>query len=142
MEPPASYTPDHVRDEKLKVIKSLRPFTAKTARAQTVCGQYGGGGGASYLQDIGAKSSNTASYIAVKCAIDNWRWAGAPFYLRTGKRLRARMSEIAVYFRRAPHCIFAGAAEGLPHNALIIRLQPSESVTLQINIKEPGARRL
>ncbi|MGU9951072.1 MAG: glucose-6-phosphate dehydrogenase [Gammaproteobacteria bacterium WSBS_2016_MAG_OTU1] len=138
MEPPASYLADNVRDEKLKVLNSLRPFTDKTLAQQVVCGQYtAANGNPSYLQDISAKHSATSTYVAVKCAIDNWRWASVPFYLRTGKRLHTRVSEIAIHFRHAPHSIFPNV-EKLPHNVLVIRLQPSESITLHINIKDPG----
>lgn len=138
MEAPAHYHADHVRDEKLKVLHSLRPLTADAMAAQVVSGQYTqANGNPSYLQDIDAGQSDTATYIAIKCAIDNWRWANTPFYLRTGKRLRARMSEIAVYFKPPPHSIFSTVG-ALPGNVLVIRLQPSEGITLHVNIKDPG----
>jgi glucose-6-phosphate 1-dehydrogenase len=139
MEPPAHLDPNAVRDEKLKVIRSLQPIGPGQVARATVRGQYGAGqGGRSYLDDTGNPASHTESFVALKAEIANWRWAGTPFYLRTGKRLRARMSEIAVIFKNTPHSIFppsAGAHEG---NALIIRLQPDEGITLRLTVKEPG----
>ena len=95
------------------------------------------------MQDAGIEKSKTETFVAVKCEIDNWRWAGTPFYLRTGKRLAARMSEIAVCFREPPHSIFDGlpglaAAAASPQNTLVMRLQPREGVTMRLNIKDPG----
>ena len=133
MEPPSKFEPDAVRDEKLKVIRALDPVRAE----DTVRGQYRGNGGASYLEDAENPDSRTESYVALKVAIHNWRWAGTPFYLRTGKKLRARMSEIAVIFKEVPHSIFPEVMEKRG-NALIIRLQPDEGITLRMTIKEPG----
>ena len=137
MESPASYTANDVRDEKLKVLHCLRPLNEQSAN-NVVTGQY-----ESYKQDAGAKESKTETFVAVKCEIDNWRWSGAPFYLRTGKRLSARMSEIAVCFRAPPHSIFP-SAPSLAGNILAVRLQPREGVTMNINVKErgPGGFRL
>ncbi len=134
MEPPSNFEPNAVRDEKLKVIRALEPVEPDSL----VLGQYGVGRGTeSYLSDIGANDSSTESFVALKCGIANWRWAGTPFYLRTGKRLRTRMSEIAVVFRNPPHSIF-GSANRLPGNVLAIRLQPNEGINMQVTIKEPG----
>ncbi len=134
MEPPAKFNADFVRDEKLKVIRALEPLKPE----DSVRGQYrAGGGGASYLQDAGNPESKTESFVALKLEVDNWRWAGVPFYLRTGKRLRARMSEIVVVFKRPPHAIFPEMATQAP-NELVIRLQPDEGITLHMTIKEPG----
>ena len=136
MEPPAHFDPDAVRDEKLKVLRSLKPLERL---GDVVRGQYlGTGGEAGYLEDAENPGSRTESFAAVKAEIANWRWNGAPFYLRTGKRLRARMSEIAVVFKDAPHSIFPESAGSTSPNVLAIRLQPDEGITLRLTIKEPG----
>ncbi len=134
MEPPFRFDSDAVRDEKLKVIRALEPL----APEDIVRGQYGGGEGlTSYREDAGVPDSATESYVALKVNIANWRWAGTPFYLRTGKRLKSRVSEIAVVFRRVPHSIFGGQTDNTP-NVLTIRLQPDEGMNLRVTIKEPG----
>lgn len=134
MEPPAKFEPDAVRDEKLKVIRALEPVDWH----HVVRGQYAeAGGNRGYREAVDNPRSTTESFIALKAHISNWRWAGTPFYMRTGKKLRARASEIAVVFKDAPHSIF-GADAGRHRNALIIRLQPDEGMTLDVTIKEPG----
>ena len=134
MEPPYGFTPDAVRDEKLKVIRALNPV----APADIVRGQYSGRGGkGSYLNHCENPDSTTESFVAMKVDIANWRWKGTPFYLRTGKCLRARTSEIAIPFRQPPHSIF-GAETGAHENVLSIRLQPNEGMNLMVMIKEPG----
>jgi glucose-6-phosphate 1-dehydrogenase len=134
MEPPARFSPDAVRDEKLKVIRALDAVEPH----QVVRGQYEAKDGQkSYREDAGDPKSRTESFIALKVHVSNWRWAGTPFYLRTGKRLRARTSEIAVVFKDAPHSIFGDEA-GKHRNILTIRLQPNEGMTLGVTIKEPG----
>ncbi|MBS4010756.1 MAG: glucose-6-phosphate dehydrogenase [Roseovarius sp.] len=134
MEPPAKFEPDAVRDEKLKVIRALDPV----ARRNVVRGQYEGDGTQpGYRNQVGNRDSTTESFVALKAHISNWRWAGTPFYLRTGKRLRDRASEIAVVFKDAPHSIF-GADAGRHRNILTIRLQPNEGIELGVTIKEPG----
>jgi len=143
MEPPSSLQADALRDEKLKVLKSLTPITDANATAVTVRGQYRAGfaegaQAASYLQDIGKDSSETETFVALKIGVANWRWAGVPFYLRTGKRLPQRFSEIVVGFRRVPHAIFETDADGIPANRLVIRVQPDEGIKLWLMIKEPG----
>jgi len=145
MEPPASYTATAVRDEKVKVLRSLRPMTAAIAPTHSVKGQYRAGaiGGqpvAGYADELG-KASDTETFVAVKAFIDNWRWKGVPFYLRTGKRLPQRHSEILIRFRPVPHSIFAGRGPGLAPNGLLIRLQPNEGMALSIMTKEPGLDR-
>ncbi|MCE2476121.1 MAG: glucose-6-phosphate dehydrogenase [Alphaproteobacteria bacterium] len=136
MEPPAHFEPDAVRDEKLKVLRSLKPLVGL---GNVVRGQYRGiNGEADYLEDVENPGSRTESFVAIKVEIANWRWNGTPFYLRTGKRLRARMSEIAVVFKDAPHSIFPESAGGTHPNVLAIRLQPDEGITLRLTIKEPG----
>ncbi len=139
MEPPSHFDPTAVRDEKLKVIRALEPIGPGRILQDTVRGQYRAGAqGASYQQDVEDPESSTESFVALKASIANWRWAGTPFYLRTGKRLRGRMSEITVAFKDPPHSIFTGKANHLHGNALIIRLQPNEGITLSMTIKEPG----
>jgi len=143
MEPPASFEADALRDEKLKVLKSLTRIDESNVSTQTVRGQYRAGfaeGAAakSYLEDIGKEASDTETFVALKIGIANWRWAGVPFYLRTGKRLPQRFSEIVVGFRRVPHAIFEAGADGIPANRLVIRVQPDEGIKLWLMIKEPG----
>ncbi|MBE0454665.1 glucose-6-phosphate dehydrogenase [Roseovarius autotrophicus] len=134
MEPPAKFDPDAVRDEKLKVIRALDPV----APENVVRGQYEGTETQpDYRRQAENPESMTESFVALKAHISNWRWAGTPFYLRTGKRLRERASEIAVVFKDAPHSIF-GPEAGRHRNILTIRLQPNEGIELGVTIKEPG----
>jgi len=139
MEPPYSYSADSVRDEKLKVLRSLQPMSGETALANTCRGQYlGTEDKSSYLEDAGSDTSSTESYVAIKAEINNWRWSGTPFYLRTGKRLKANMTEITFVLRETPHSIFEGSATPIKPNALVIRLQPNEGIDLEIMTKDPG----
>jgi glucose-6-phosphate 1-dehydrogenase len=134
MEPPAHFEPNAVRDEKLKVIRALDPVKPD----DIVRGQYKAGkDGASYRDDAENSVSLTESFVAMKVHISNWRWNGTPFYLRTGKRMTARMSEIVVHFKEPPHNIFTEAADPRS-NILTIRLQPDEGIDLRMTIKEPG----
>jgi len=134
MEPPSKFDPAAVRDEKLKVIRALDPVLPE----DIVRGQYQAGeNSAAYLQDAENPDSTTESFIALKLEISNWRWNGTPFYLRTGKRLKARMSEIVIQFKDPPHSIFDSPA-GQGANELSIRLQPDEGMDLKVTIKEPG----
>ncbi|MEP2530737.1 glucose-6-phosphate dehydrogenase [Shimia sp.] len=134
MEPPSRFEPNAVRDEKVKVIEALEPVDP----SEIVRGQYyDWNESKGYKEDANNPESRTESYLAMKVAVANWRWAGTPFYLRTGKKLRARLSEIAVVFRDPPHMIFP-KMEGRRGNALIIRLQPDEGIKLRTTIKEPG----
>jgi len=134
MEPPSRFEPNAVRDEKLKVIRSLDSVHPDNI----VRGQYRAtANSGSYCDDAGDPDSTTESFVALKLHVSNWRWAGTPFYLRTGKKLRARLSEIAIVFRDPPHSIFP-RSENRRGNALIIRLQPDEGITLWMTIKEPG----
>jgi len=138
MEPPAKFDPDAVRDEKLKVIRALDEVPPHhIVRGQYVPDPGHPGGDLGYRDEVGNPRSTTESYIALKAHISNWRWAGTPFYLRTGKRLVARSSVINVMFKDAPHSIF-GADAGRHANILTIRLQPNEGITLHVTIKEPG----
>ncbi len=134
MEPPAHFEPNAVRDEKLKVIRALDPVDPD----DIVRGQYKAGpDGPSYLDDVEDAASRTESFVAMKLHISNWRWNGTPFYLRTGKRMKSRMSEIVIQFKEPPHNIFTEAVS--PRcNILTIRLQPDEGIDLRMTIKEPG----
>ncbi|MBO6718137.1 MAG: glucose-6-phosphate dehydrogenase [Rhizobiaceae bacterium] len=143
MEPPASLDADAVRDEKLKVLRSLARINGNEAPKATVRGQYKAGassGGAvkGYLEELGNDESQTETFVAIKAEIANWRWSGVPFYLRTGKRLAARVSEIVIEFKPIPHSIFGEAAGNISPNQLVIRLQPDEGVKQWIMIKDPG----
>ncbi|MCK0143820.1 glucose-6-phosphate dehydrogenase [Aliiroseovarius sp. F20344] len=134
MEPPSKFDSDAVRDEKLKIIRALDPVSHE----DIVRGQYASDDEtASYLQDAETEASDTESFVAMKLHIANWRWNGTPFYLRTGKRLKARMSEIVVRFKEPPHSIFEEDT-GQSANELSIRLQPNEGMDLKVTIKEPG----
>ncbi|MHB8477322.1 MAG: glucose-6-phosphate dehydrogenase [Steroidobacteraceae bacterium] len=144
MEPPASSDPDAVRDEKLKVLRALRPLRDRDVLTKTVRGQYKAGAvrGApvpGYLEEADiAPDSSTETFAAVKAEIDTWRWAGVPFYLRTGKRLADRLTELVVTFDEVPHPIFEKPPTTRTANELVIRLQPDESITLTILAKNPG----
>jgi len=145
MEPPARFDGTAVRDEKAKVFRSLRKMTPEEVPQLTVTGQYGQGavGGEivkSYSDELG-KPSTTETFVAIKAHVDNWRWQGVPFYLRTGKRMPVRRSEIAIQFKPVPHSMFAGRGGLLQPNVLIIRLQPEEYVQLLVMAKEPGLDR-
>ena len=138
MEPPARFDPDAVRDEKLKVIRALDPVLPHhIVRGQYEAESDGAVEHPSYREAVGDPRSKTESFIALKTQISNWRWSGTPFYLRTGKRMSARSSEITVVFKETPHSIFAADA-GRHRNVLSIRLQPNEGITLGVTIKEPG----
>ncbi|RHW77046.1 glucose-6-phosphate dehydrogenase [Colwellia sp. RSH04] len=144
MEPPADLSATSVRDEKLKVVKALRPINRDNIKDKTVRGQYADGylNGVSvpgYLNEEGAnQTSKTETFVAIKAEIDNWRWKGVPFYLRTGKRMPVKHSEIVVHFKQQPHNIFKDSYSDLPANKLTIRLQPDEGVELQMMNKIPG----
>ena len=143
MEPPNQFEADAMRDEKLKVLRSLKPINAGDLEAVTVRGQYRAGASAGgpvpgYLQELGRDDSVTETFVALKAEIENWRWAGVPFYIRTGKRLPERISEIVVSFKAIPHSIFGDAAGQLVSNQLVMRLQPDEGVRLWLMIKDPG----
>lgn len=143
LEPPSAFDADALRDEKLKVLRALKRIDASNVETATVRGQYKSGasnGGAvkSYLDDLGEPESDTETFVAIKAEIGNWRWAGVPFYLRTGKRLSERMSEIVVTFRPVPHNIFADVAGAIQPNQLVLRLQPDEGMKQWLMIKDPG----
>lgn len=144
MEPPINIHPDAVRDEKLKVLRALRPLTGRDVIANTVRGQYRAGASKEgpvpgYLEESGIDpNSRTETFVALKIDINTWRWAGVPFYLRTGKRLQERVSEIVVNFREIPYSIFESDSVITEPNRLVIRLQPDESVKLFLMAKAPG----
>ncbi|UEM05567.1 glucose-6-phosphate dehydrogenase [Skermanella rosea] len=147
MEPPVSLDQEAVRDEKIKVLRSLKPIGVENIAACTVRGQYRAGavnGAAvgSYAEEAGASSggkpSNTETFVALKVEIENWRWSGVPFYLRTGKRMPAKVSEIVIQFRQVPHSIFPRGAGEITPNLLVVRLQPDESIRLNLMAKDPG----
>jgi glucose-6-phosphate 1-dehydrogenase len=145
MEPPGQFDAGAVRDEKVKVLRALKPLTAATAKSHSIIGQYGKGAignarVASYAEDLG-KESATETFVAIKAEINNWRWQGVPFYLRTGKRLAARKTEVAIQFKSIPHSMFAGRGGKLEANKLRLRLQPEEDVRLSVMAKVPGLDR-
>nr|WP_282959185.1 glucose-6-phosphate dehydrogenase [Azoarcus sp. L1K30] len=144
MEPPSSIDPDAMRDEKLKVLRALRPFTPADVATRTVRGQYRAGAingqpVPGYLDEAGIPAnSRTETFVALKAELNNWRWAGVPFYLRTGKRMQERLAEVVVNFRDVPHALFGSIAGDRVPNRLVIRLQPDESLQLHLMAKVPG----
>jgi len=144
MEPPASMDADAVRDEKVKVLGAIRSIRPDDVSAMTVRGQYGIGAlngkfvPAYHSEKNVAAASATETYAAVRLFIDNWRWAGVPFYLRSGKRLPKRITEIAIQFRQAPLALFGGAPGGVDPNLLVLRIQPDESISIKFSSKAPG----
>jgi len=147
MEPPVSFDADKVRDEKVKVLQAIRPMTASQVQERTVRARYTAGTEAGrevggYLDEDGVPaSSNTETYAALSLGVENWRWAGVPICLRTGKRLARKLTEIAVQLKPVPHLAFReGGSEGVVPNQLIITLQPDEGVSLKLGAKIPGAR--
>ncbi len=143
MEPPSSMDANAVRDEKLKVLRALTPITEKNVERLTVRGQYmagasNGGPAKGYREELDGLESETETFVAIKAEIGNWRWAGVPFYLRTGKRMTSRVSEIVIAFKPVPHSIFDDGAGRMQANHLVIRLQPDEGVKQWMMIKDPG----
>ncbi len=147
MEPPWSMDDEVIRDHKQEVLSCLRPIRAEDVDTHVVRAQYGSGtrDGADVpgyrREEKIASDSVVETYVALKCFIDNWRWAGVPFYLRTGKSLPLRASEVAVQFKDVPHFLFgAENREELEANVLVLHIQPDEGLTLRVSSKEPGAR--
>ena len=142
MEPPAIINANSMRDEVAKVMHSLRPLTTEDMEHNLVLGQYtaaeiNGKMENGYLEEKGVPAdSRTETYIALRCEIENWRWAGVPFYVRTGKRLPARVTEIVIHFKTTPHPVFS---QNAPENKLIIRIQPDEAISMRFGLKKPGA---
>ncbi len=144
MEPPATIDADAVRDEKVQVLRALKPYTLAEVQSHTVRGQYRAGAVAAkpvpgYQDEEGITSgSRTETFVALKAELANWRWAGVPFYLRTGKRMEQRLAEIVINFKQVPHSIFESSVGAPENNRMIIRLQPDEGLTLQLQAKTPG----
>ncbi|TMD09368.1 MAG: glucose-6-phosphate dehydrogenase [Chloroflexi bacterium] len=153
MEAPANFSPETVRDEKVKLLRAIRPIHPDDALDSTVRGQYGAGWidgeqVPGYREEPGVSDASLReTFVALKLDIDNWRWAGTPFYLRTGKRLPRRATEVAIQFRRVPHSPFGGqlaspagapVAGAIDPNLLVVRIQPDEGITLRFNAKVPG----
>jgi glucose-6-phosphate 1-dehydrogenase len=136
MEPPTSFGAEDIRDEKAKVFRALRPLVGPEVKQALVQGQFQG-----YRDEEGvAKDSRTPTFVAMKLNVDNWRWQGVPFYLRAGKSLRARLTEVSIHFKSAPICLFSGsdACQRLQPNVLTLRIQPQEGIGLRIETKVPG----
>jgi glucose-6-phosphate 1-dehydrogenase len=145
MEPPSDFNATAVRDEKVKVLRALRPITAADAEALTVIGQYTRGAihgepVPGYVEELG-RESGTETFVALKAHVDNWRWKGVPFYLRTGKRMPDRDTEIFIQFRDVPYSIFASRGATTKPNKLVIDLQPEEQISLHLMAKTPGLDR-
>jgi len=142
MEPPCSLDGNSIRDEKVKVLKSLRPITNENVAQTTVRAQYDHGSidgqpVPGYLEGDGVENSTTETFAALRIDIDNWRWNGVPFYIRSGKRMEKRNSEIVIQFKDVPHSIFQNNNEPKSSNRLVITLQPEESIRLNLNNKVP-----
>lgn len=145
MEPPSSLDADAIRNEVLKVFQSLQPIREEDVPKQVIRGQYTGSlirgeciTGYRYEKGVDV-NSRTETYVAVKFFIDNWRWGGVPFYIRTGKRLPTRVTEIVIHFKQTPHHLFQREVGKLSSNQLIIRIQPDEGILFKFDMKEPGA---
>ncbi len=147
MEPPASFEADSIRDEKVKLLRSIRPFREGELDRTVVRGQYCSGSVngkqvAGYLSEPGVKpDSKTETFVAAKLFVDNWRWKDVPFYLRTGKRLACKDTEIAITFKNVPHSMFSSMGLGeMPPNVLILQIQPREGILLNFQAKRPGSK--
>ena len=147
MEAPSVFEADRVRDERVKVFRSIRPFSLDRPDDEAVIGQYGEGKVNAeevprYRDEPGvASDSLTPTYAAMKIMVDNWRWHGVPFYLRSGKRLIRKKAEISVHFKPVPHLMFAGTIrEVIDPNTVVMRIQPDEGISLQFQAKIPGTR--
>jgi glucose-6-phosphate 1-dehydrogenase len=145
MEPPTNFGANAVRDEKVKVLNAIPPLAESEIAADTVRGQYGAGmvGGRAveaYREEPGVSTgSHTETFVALKLSVENWRWAGVPFYLRTGKRLTKRITEVAIEFKRPPYLLFRDSgADQMQPNALSLRIQPNEGISLLFEAKVPG----
>ncbi len=144
MEPPVAFDADTVRGQKVQVLRAIHPMTKEQVAARTVRGQYGPGTidgkpVPGYRQEPGVSpTSNTETYAAVEFHVDNWRWAGVPFYVRAGKRLAAPLTEVAVHFKRTPQALFSQNPSDVHHNVISIRIQPNEGISLSFGAKQPG----
>jgi glucose-6-phosphate 1-dehydrogenase len=136
MEPPISFASEDIRDEKNKVFRALRPVSGHEVADHVVQGQYRG-----YAQEQGVqKGSKTPTYVAMKMNVDTWRWQGVPFYVRAGKRLSKRLTEVSIHFKPVPHCLFgtSDTCQRLEPNVLTLRIQPREGMALSFESKVPG----
>jgi len=147
MEPPVSFEADSIRDEKVKLLRAIRPFDLKQLDKFIIRGQYSAGKieghkACGYLDEPGIDTeSKTETYVAAKAFIDNWRWQDIPFYLRTGKRLENKDTEIAITFKKVPHSMFISAGlEDMPPNVLVLQIQPDEGISLSFQAKRPGSK--
>jgi glucose-6-phosphate 1-dehydrogenase len=147
MEPPISFEADHVRDEKVKLLRSIRPFEMDELNDFIVRGQYRPGSingrkVVGYRQEPSVNpESRTETFVAAKMFIDNWRWKGVPFYLRTGKRLAGKNTEISITFKKVPHSMFISAGlDDIPSNILVLQIQPEEGISLRFQAKRPGSK--
>jgi glucose-6-phosphate 1-dehydrogenase len=147
LEPPNAWVAERVRDERVKVLRSIRPVPATKLNEYVVTGQYGGGWvngqpAAGYREEEGvSRNSATPTYAALKLYVDNWRWNGVPFYLRSGKRLASRKIEISIHFKPVPHSMFISALNGaIDPNVLVFRIQPDEGISLNFQTKLPGSK--
>ena len=144
MEPPISLSADAVRDEKVKVLKSLRPMERSLVQENVVRGQYGrgivrGDEARAYREEPDVSpTSRTETFVAMRMFVENWRWGGVPFYVRAGKRMARRVTEIAIQFRKVPHNLFRAPDGGVTPNVLSVRIQPDEGIALRFITKEPG----
>jgi glucose-6-phosphate 1-dehydrogenase len=144
MEPPISLSADSVRDEKVKVLRSLRPIEIPQVPEHVIRGQYSrgfvrGDEVPAYREEPDvARDSRVETYLAMRVFVDNWRWGGVPFYVRAGKRLARRVTEIAVQFKKVPHGLFRAPDGGITPNVLALRIQPDEGIALRFTSKEPG----
>jgi len=144
MEPPVAFDADSVREQKVQVLRAIRPMSKAEVAKFTVRGQYGPGtiDGKTlpgYRQEPGVRpNSNTETYAAVEFHVDNWRWAGVPFYVRAGKRLAKPLTEVAVHFKRTPQALFSRNPEDVHHNVIALRIQPNEGIALSFGAKQPG----
>jgi glucose-6-phosphate 1-dehydrogenase len=144
MEPPVAFDADSVREQKVQVLRAIRPMSVDEVKARTIRGQYGPGkidgkDVPGYRQEPGVNpQSNTETFVAVDFRVDNWRWAGVPFYVRAGKRLANQLTEIAVHFKRTPQALFARTQEDVHHNVVTMRIQPNEGISLNFGAKTPG----
>jgi len=145
MEPPIAFDADAVRDKKIQVWRTIKPMTAAEVAAKTVRGQYGSGqieqdAVPGYREEPSvASDSNTETYVAAEFRIENWRWAGVPFYLRTGKRLAQGVTELAVHFKRPPQPLFADKTELIEPNVIALRIHPNEGIDIRFDAKQPGS---
>jgi len=147
MGPPISFEADHIRDEKVRLLRSIRPFDVNKSDEFWIRGQYGSGSingkeVKAYLEEEGVgPDSKTETFVAAKLFIDNWRWQGVPFYLRTGKRLAIKDTEIAITFKKVPFSLFSSIGiKELPSNVLVLKIQPEEGISLSFQAKRPGSK--